>query len=67
MALPPAKSRHRSEPPPLSLDADQNHCGHLLLGGVGGWDLKEEYEGGGKQGREVMGVVRGASRDILII
>jgi hypothetical protein len=28
---------------------------------VGGWDLKEEYEGGGKQGREATGAVRGDS------
>ena len=40
-ALPPAKSRRRSEPFPLSLDADQNRCGRLSSGGAGGWDLKK--------------------------
>jgi hypothetical protein len=55
-ALPPAKSRHRSEPPtPLSVDADQNRRACLSSRAVGGCDLKEVYEEGGKQGEEGTG------------
>lgn len=59
IALPPAKSRRRSEPPtPLSLDTGQNRRTRLPSGAADGWDLKEVYEEGGKQGEEVTGAVR---------
>ena len=62
-ALPLAKSRCRSEPPtPLSLDTDQNHRARLSSGAAGGWDLKEEYEGG-KPGEEKRGEGTGAGRE----
>jgi hypothetical protein len=69
-ALPPAKSRHRSEPPtPLNLDTDQSRHARLSSGAAGGWDLTEEYEGG-KPGEEKRGEgtgvgSEGTSGDVL--
>jgi hypothetical protein len=58
-ALSPAKSRRRSEPPtPLRIDSGQNRRTRLPSGAADGWDLKEVYEDGRKQGEEVTGPVR---------
>jgi hypothetical protein len=62
-ALPPDKNRRRGGPPPsLSLDAVQNCCGHLSSRAAGGWDIKEEYEGG-KPGEEKRGEGTGGGRE----
>jgi hypothetical protein len=63
-ALPPAKNRRRREPPtPLSLDIDRNRRARLSSGVVGGLDLNEVNEGGGKQGEEKRGEGTGAMRE----
>jgi hypothetical protein len=55
MALPPAKSRRRSEPPTsINIDMDQTRRARLSSGVAGGWDLTEE-EYGIKPGEERRG------------
>lgn len=62
-ALTPTKNRRRSEPHmPLSLNTDHSRRARLSPGAAGGWDLKEEYDGG-KSGEEKRGEGMGAVRE----